>query len=80
MINIDYIYYVMFVVCIVSFFAGMLTHFLFNRYYNNKEQVADTYTTSTRKHKTTSNQQQERSVRYIDRCIFYDLLFAGCIR
>ena len=31
MINLDYIYYVMFVVCIVSFFAGMLTHYLFNR-------------------------------------------------
>ena len=31
MINLDYIYYVMFVVCIVSFFGGMLTHYLFNR-------------------------------------------------
>lgn len=31
MINLDYIYYIMFVVCIVSFFGGMLTHYLFNR-------------------------------------------------
>ena len=31
MINMDYIYYVMFVVCVVSFFGGMLTHYLFNR-------------------------------------------------
>ena len=30
-INMDYIYYVVFVVCIVSFFAGMLTHYLFNK-------------------------------------------------
>ena len=29
--DLKYIYYIVFMVCIVSFFAGLLTHYLFNR-------------------------------------------------